>query len=132
MRIHDVFCYKKDTQESEFKKFLMAVHASNVEELPYYNVAVICNEECAKFNVQEVMEGKLHYVQRAFWFDTREKKAKGILNLKRANIIALLTSWGSLPYPIESKKIENVTFYCEEDVQNTYSLDNYSCCLTAP
>ena len=49
MRIYDTFCYKKDTQESEFKKFLMVVHASNVEELPYCNVAVICNEECAEF-----------------------------------------------------------------------------------
>ena len=104
MRIHDIFCYKKDTQESEFKKFLMAVHASNVEELPYYNLAVIYNEECTEFNVQEVMEGKLHQVQRAFWFDTREKKAQGIFSLKITNIIALLTSWGRLPSPIESKK----------------------------
>ena len=94
MRIHDIFCYKKDTQESEFKKLLMAVHASNVEELPYYNVAVICSEVCAEFNVHEVMEGKLHYVQRAFWFDTREKKAQGIFSLKGANIIALINVFG--------------------------------------
>lgn len=76
-KIHDIFCCKQNTQETEFKKFLMAVHASNVEELQYYNVAVIYNEECTEFNVQEAMEGKLHYVQRAFWFDTREKKAQG-------------------------------------------------------
>lgn len=59
----------------------MAVHASNVEELPYYNVVVIYNEECPEFNVQEVMEGKPHCVQRAFWFDTREKKAQGNFSL---------------------------------------------------
>jgi len=69
----------KNTQETEFKKFLMAVHASNVDELQYYNVVVIYNEECREFNAQEVMEGKLHCVQRAFWFDTREKKAQGHL-----------------------------------------------------
>lgn len=59
----------------------MAVHASNVDELQYYNVVVIYNEECREFNAQEVMEGKLHCVQRAFWFDTREKKAQGNFSL---------------------------------------------------
>lgn len=104
MRIHDIFCYKKDTEESEFKKFLMTLHASNVEELPYYNLVVIYNEQFTEFHVQEVMEEKLHQLQRAFWFDTREKKAQGIFSLNITNVIALLTSWGSLPSPIESKK----------------------------
>lgn len=59
----------------------MAVRASYVEELQYYNIAVIYNEECTEFNVLEVMEGKLHYVQRALWFDTRDKKAQGNFSL---------------------------------------------------
>ena len=98
MRIHDIFVTKRDIQESEFKKFLMAVHASNVEELPYYNVAVICNEECAEFNVQEVMEGKLHYVQRAFWFDTR-KESKRYFKFKKSKYDSSFNVLGELTLP---------------------------------
>ena len=80
-------CYHQYTQEMEFKKFLMAVHALNVDELLKYNIAVIYNERMT--GKREVMEEKSHYVQRAYWFDTREKKLQGTFVLK-------LLQW--LPY----------------------------------
>ena len=79
--MHDIFCYRQNIQEMEFKKFLMAVHARNGDELQYYNVAVIFNEQSIVYKMQEIMEEKLHCVQRAYWFDTREKKAQGTFSL---------------------------------------------------
>ena len=83
-KIHHIFCCKQNTQETEFNKFLMAVHVSNIEELQYYNVTVIYNKECKEFNVHEIMEGKLDHVQRVYWFDTRGKKAEGNFSLYTA------------------------------------------------
>ena len=73
-------CCRQNTQETEFKKFLMTVHAGNVNELQYYNVAVIVDDS-AEVKVAEIMEEKLHCVQRAFWFDTRLKKPQGTTSL---------------------------------------------------
>lgn len=44
MRIYDIFCYKKDIEELEFKKFFMIFYVSNVEEFLYYNFVVIYNK----------------------------------------------------------------------------------------
>lgn len=71
-------CFPQDTQESEFKKFLMCIHACNVEEMQFYNVAVIYDEQ-TEVNVLAVMEEKMHCVQKAYFYDTREQKPQGIL-----------------------------------------------------
>ena len=51
----------QNTQETEFKKFLMTVHAGNIEELQYYNVAV-----SAELKVAEIMEEKLYCVRPVY------------------------------------------------------------------
>ena len=61
----------------EFKKLLTAVHAVNVDQLPKYNLVVIYDEGM-KFVLKKVMQEKMHCVQHAFWFDTSEKKPKGM------------------------------------------------------
>ena len=59
----------------EFKKFLMAVHAFNVDELLKYNIVIIHDKSMA--DIKAVLEEKLHIVQRAYWFDTGGKKPQG-------------------------------------------------------
>jgi len=57
----------------------MPVHAGNVDELQYYNLAVIVDDS-AELKVAEILGEKL-CVQRAFWFDTRLKKPQGMTSL---------------------------------------------------
>ena len=73
-------CCRQNTHETEFKKFLMTVHAGNVDKLQYYNLAVIVDNS-AEFKVAEILEEKLHCVQRAFWFAIRLKKPQGMTSL---------------------------------------------------
>ena len=50
-------CCLQNTQEKEFKKFLRTVHAGNVDELQYYNAAVIVDDS-AELKVAEIMTRK--------------------------------------------------------------------------
>ena len=61
----------------DFKKFLMAIHAGNTDELNNYNVAVIYDENMLELNVPEIMKKKFNCIQKVFWFDTRTDAANG-------------------------------------------------------
>ena len=63
--VYDIALCRQNTQETEFKKFLMTVHAGNVEELQYYNVAVIVDDS-AELKVAEIMEEKLYCVRPVY------------------------------------------------------------------
>ena len=54
-------CCRQNTHETEFKKFLMTVHAGNNDKLQYQNVAVIVDDS-AELKVAEILEEKLHCV----------------------------------------------------------------------
>ena len=73
-------CCRHNTQEMELKKFLMTVHAGNVDKQQHYNVAVIIDDS-VELKVVEIIEGKRHCVQRSFCFDTRVKKPQGTTSL---------------------------------------------------
>lgn len=52
---------------------LLSLHACNVDTLQRYNIAIINPGNAAKG-----LEEKFTCVQRAFWFDTRKKRAQGM------------------------------------------------------
>jgi len=78
----------------DLKKFLIAVHAGNTDELNNYNVAVIYDENMLEVNVQEIMREKFNCMQKAFWFDTREQKPQGHL-LKNSLKPLVIGHWAS-------------------------------------
>lgn len=75
------FCYYQDTQEMDFKKFLMAVHGVNTDELNNY-VTIIYDKNMLEVNIYKIMKDKFNSIQKAFWFDTREQKPQGIYVMK--------------------------------------------------
>ena len=59
----------------------MKIHALNIDEMTYYNVALVMNGDFSPEDIQYVrglMEQKLHFVQTAYYVDSAEKAPKGI------------------------------------------------------
>lgn len=56
------------------KSVLLSVHACNVNTLQRYNIVIINPSD------QSSIQEKFSLVQKAFWYDTRQKKVQGKCN----------------------------------------------------
>lgn len=67
--------------EPDCKKILRAIHAINVDNMQRYNVVAIVQDQSLSA-MEAAMADKLTVVQKAFWFNTEEKKPEGKYNAK--------------------------------------------------
>ena len=59
----------------------MKIHALNIDEMTYYNLALVMNGDFSPEDIEYVrglMKQKLHFVQTAYYVDSADKAPKGI------------------------------------------------------